>query len=99
MSLVIQWDAAKAKSNEVKHRVSFEEAETVFADTLGWIYADPLHSQYERREILIGESNRHRLLLVCFTELSEGYVRIFSSREPTAHERRKYETERGARGH
>lgn len=99
MSLKIEWDEAKARSNQLKHGVSFEEAETVFADPLGWIYADPLHSEYERREILIGESSRHRLLLVCFTELSEGNVRIFSSRVPTTHERRKYEAERGSRGH
>ena len=68
MSYWFEWDAAKAEANLTKHGVSFEEAETVFADPLGWIYPDPLHSRSEFREILIGSSALGRLLLVCFAE-------------------------------
>lgn len=91
MGLWFDWDTAKARANLAKHGVSFEEAETVFADPLGLIYEDLLHSDPELREILIGRSAMGRLLLVCFTETSEEAVRIISSREPTTHERRGYE--------
>jgi hypothetical protein len=91
MSLWFEWDPGKASANLEEHGVSFEEAETAFADPLGLIYDDSLHSEGERREILIGQSAMGRLLLVCFTEAPEGFVRIISSREPTRHERRGYE--------
>lgn len=85
-----EWDPTKALENLGKHGVSFEEAESVFTDLLGWIYPDPLHSQEEYREILIGQSNAGRLLLVCFREFADT-VRIISTRVPTTNERRRYE--------
>lgn len=94
MSLWFEWDPAKARANLDKHGVSFEEAATAFVDPLGWIYADPLHSEEEHREILVAESSGGRLVLVCFVETGEGSVRIFSAREPTKNERRKYEAGR-----
>ena len=95
--LWFSWDGRKAQANLAKHGVSFEEAETAFADPLGWIYPDPLHSADERREVLIAESSRGRVLLVCFREAPGGSVRIISSREPTKNERRKYEAGRADR--
>jgi uncharacterized protein len=92
MSLRFDWDLKKARKNLAKHGVSFEEAESVFADPLAWIYPDPLHSEEEHREILIGQSTAGRLLLVCFAEL-EDTVRMISTREPTTNERHKYEEE------
>ena len=56
MPLQFEWDPKKAKANEAKHRVSFEEAITVFADLLARIFEDPEHSESERREIIIGHS-------------------------------------------
>ncbi len=94
MTLSMEWNAGKAETNLRKHGVSFEEAATAFADPLGWIYPDPLHSDEELREILIGESSVGRLLLVCFTERQNNIIRIISSRIPTKHERQKYEAER-----
>ena len=91
MGLWFEWDPGKARANLEKHGVSFEEAESAFADPLGLNYDDPLHSEGERREILIGQSTTGRLLLICFTEVPDGVVRIISSREPTKHERRGYE--------
>lgn len=91
MNLRFDWDPFKAEANVAKHGVSFGEAETAFADPLGLIYPDPLHSETEGREILIARSAAGRLLLVCFTATSETSVRIISSREPTKNERRGYE--------
>jgi len=95
--LWFEWDPRKAILNVEKHGVSFEEAETAFADPLGRIFPDPLHSEEEIREILIAESSRGRLLLVCFAELMENRIRIISSREPTTHERQRYEQARADR--
>jgi uncharacterized protein len=54
MPLVFEWDAEKAKNNRRKHRVSFDEACTVFDDPLAFIFLDEDHSQGEAREIIIG---------------------------------------------
>ncbi len=46
-SIEFEWDAAKAAANLRKHRVSFEEAESVFDDDLAYIQEDELHSEPE----------------------------------------------------
>jgi uncharacterized DUF497 family protein len=84
-----EWDELKAASNEEKHGVSFEEARTVFDDPLARIFEDD-DAAGERREILIGHSDRHRLLLVCFIETVSS-VRLISARAATRRERRDYE--------
>jgi len=56
MALRFTWDPRKAAANLLKHRVSFGEAVTVFADPLARIHDDPDHSVGERREIIIGYS-------------------------------------------
>ena len=86
-----EWDAGKAASNRKKHRVTFNEAATVFGDLLAQIFDDPEHSAYEHREIIVGNSLRNRLLMVCFTERAEDIVRIFSARLATRKERQDYE--------
>jgi len=93
MNLRFEWDAHKALTNQVKHGVSFEEATTVFADPLARIFDDPDHSVAESREIIIGLSQKQRLLVVCFTERSDT-VRIFSARKATKWERQDYEERR-----
>lgn len=82
------WDPKKAESNLKKHGVSFNEAVTVFADPLALVIEDPL---YRERAILIGQSERQRLLFTVFVELAEDSVRIISARRATSHERRRYE--------
>ncbi|MGE0087415.1 MAG: BrnT family toxin [Desulfococcaceae bacterium] len=86
-----EWDNHKAGINIGKHKVSFEEALTVFSDPLAFIFDDETHSVNEKREIIIGHSENNRLLPVCFTEQAEDIVRIFSSRPATRKERRDYE--------
>ncbi len=90
MSLEFEWDQEKAASNQQKHRISFEEAATVFADPLAAIFHDEVHSEQEQREIIVGHSAKNRLLLVCFTE-RVGAIRIIGARQATKKERRDYE--------
>jgi uncharacterized DUF497 family protein len=73
-----EWDQSKAASNLKKHGVSFEEAKTVFDNSLAVIFNDEAHSASEQREIIIGHSRQNRLLLIAFTERS-GNVRIISA--------------------
>jgi hypothetical protein len=90
MSVRFEWDPKKANVNLAKHRVSFEEAMTVFSDPLAKIFKDDLHSTEEQREIVIGHSSRQRLLLVSFA-VRETTIRILSAREATTPERKDYE--------
>lgn len=84
------WDPGKAKRNQAKHGVSFEEATTVFDDPLYIDFFDPAHSEQENRFILIGCSSQQRLLLVSYAE-REDHTRIISARQATNRERQAYE--------
>ncbi|NJM39974.1 MAG: BrnT family toxin [Anaerolineae bacterium] len=95
MSLEFEWDAKKAARNRKKHKVSFEEAQTVFEDETAYTFPDELHSTDEDREIIIGHSSRNRLLLVCFVERILDVIRIFSARRATENERADYEENAG----
>lgn len=90
MSLTFEWDPRKATTNLGKHKVSFAEATTVFNDPFGAAVADPDHSSEEERFILVGQSNRHRLLIIAFTERSRR-IRLISARLLTESERKQYE--------
>ena len=90
MPLRMQWDAKKAANNLAKHGVSFDEAATVFQDPLGKIVDDPRHSIGEQRYVLLGYSERGRLLAVMFTDRA-GAVRLISARRTTGRERREHE--------
>jgi hypothetical protein len=85
-----EWDESKATANLKKHGVSFEEAKTVFANGLAVIFDDAAHSVDKRREIIIGHSRNHRLLLISFTERPKA-IRIVSARLATRREREDYE--------
>ena len=83
-------DPDKAADNFLKHGVDFDEAETVFADTLSITMPDPDHSHGEERWLMIGLSRKGRLLVVCHTERGE-LIRIFSARSATRQEKKAYE--------
>jgi uncharacterized protein len=85
-----EWDKEKAASNLTKHRVSFEEAKTVFDDPLYVDFYDPDHSEDEERYLIVGESNQGRLLIVSYTERGNS-IRLISAREVTPTERVAYE--------
>ena len=78
----------KAASNLKKHGVSFVEAASVFADPLAAMVEDALDPE---RAILIGQSEKGRVLLVVFIEQSEDTIHIISARRATSHERKRYE--------
>jgi len=89
--IIFEWDPQKAKSNLEKHGVSFEEASTAFQDTLSLTIDDPLHSIDEERLILIGMSQKNRVLVVVHTERGDN-IRIISARKATNKERKSYES-------
>ena len=94
MALEFEWDASKAEENVTTHGVRFDEGLTVFANPLARIFDDPDHSDTERRELIIGHSARHRLVLVAYTERL-GRIRIISARLATRQERNDYEQAEG----
>jgi len=87
-----EWDPAKAASNLAKHKVSFDEAKTVFGDPLSTSFADPDHSVDEDRWITIGTSQRGRVVIISHTNRGDR-IRIISARKATPRERMTYEKE------
>jgi uncharacterized DUF497 family protein len=87
-----EWDEAKNRSNFRKHRVWFEEAQTVWADLRSIEFLDPEHSDNEDRFLRIGYSTVGKLLLIVFCEReSGGVIRIISARKATPKEAKTYE--------
>jgi uncharacterized DUF497 family protein len=87
-----EWDAVKARSNLRKHGVSFEEARSVFYDEYARQFFDHEHSNTEERFIMLGMSDRSRILVVCHCERDgEGVIRLISARKATSSERKHYE--------
>ena len=86
-----EWDEKKNRANQRKHRISFEEAQTVFFDENAIEFDGPDHSSEENRFLLLGRSFRLRILVVChcFRE-SASVIRIISARRATAKERSVY---------
>ena len=85
-----EWDSTKAAENLAKHGVSFEEAATVFRDTLSQTGQDPDHSVGEERFVIFGLATSGRLLAVAHTERGDT-IRIISARPATPGERTIYE--------
>lgn len=92
MARRFEWDRVKAESNFRKHGVGFDEAQTVFLDELSITVPDREHSQTEERLIILGLSNRRRLLVVSFVERGDR-LRLINARKATRAERTKYEEE------
>ncbi len=88
--MIYEWDAEKAQGNLRKHRVSFEDAATVFLDPLALTFPDPRHSSGEDREITIGRSSRQQVVFVSHCQRG-ARVRIISARKATRGEHRQYE--------
>ncbi|SRR6266540_1036382 len=90
--LRFEWDPKKALANKRKHDVSFEEAETVFADDFALLIDDPEHANEEDRLLLLGLSARLRILVVshCYRK-ADDVIRIISARKATRKEREAYD--------
>ncbi len=89
MALTFEWDEDKAKTNFRKHKVTFEEAKSVFNDPLLLTFPDPDHSDDEERYLNIGMSLKRRVLIVVHTERYQT-IRLISSRKATRSQRRAY---------
>jgi uncharacterized protein len=87
---IFEWDPVKAEKNVRRHAVTFNEATTVFGDLLNLLMIDPDHSRDAQRFLLVGMSNRRRLLVVAFAERPPR-TRLISARRATRQERRRYE--------
>lgn len=85
-----EWDPKKAATNLKKHRVTFQEAATVFGDPLAITFQDPDHSKDEERELTFGQSLQKRLIVVSHTE-RKNRTRIISARLMKHKERVIYE--------
>jgi uncharacterized protein len=90
VEIIFEWDEEKARKNKRKHKVTFQEAATIFADPSIATMFDPDHSDAEDRFISIGRSSQGRLLVVVYTERG-GVTRLISCRKAEPTERRKYE--------
>lgn len=86
------WDPGKARANERKHGVTFEEATTVFFDEEAILIDDPDHSVDEDRFLLVGLSAQIRLLTVCHCVREDGgdVIRVISARKAARPERATY---------
>ena len=86
-----EWDVAKATSNQKKHGVSFEEAESVFYDEFAVQFYDAENSESEDRFLMLGFSGEARILIVYHCEREQGKtIRIISTRKATKHESAYY---------
>ena len=92
MEYIFEWNPKKARSNQRKHGVTFDEASAVFGDPLALLMRDADHSLDEERYLVLGMSKQQRLLVVAFAERPPR-TRLISARPATAAERKRYEEE------
>lgn len=86
-----EWDEHKNQINIKKHKVSFEEAKSVFYDDNALVIDDPEHSETEERFIILGSSSKANLLVVCHCyRQSDTVIRIISARKATKTESKQY---------
>ena len=89
--IYFEWDERKDRENKRKHKVSFEEAQTVFLDENAIRYFDPDHSDDEDRFLLLGMSFTLRVLVVCHCYwVDDSVIRIISARKADKREQSDY---------
>lgn len=90
------WDENKNRINQSKHKISFDEAKTVFYDEEAIVFDDPEHSEDEDRFLIIGFSEKAHLCIVshCYRE-NDAVIRIISARRATKNESMYYNEENG----
>jgi uncharacterized protein len=90
-----EWDKKKESANIKKHGISFEEASSVFYDDFAVQFYDDSHSELEEdRFLMLGMSNKAKMLMVCYCErLSGNVLRIISARKATKNEQKFYRGE------
>ena len=86
-----EWDERKNRENKRKHKVSFEEAQSVFLDENALRFFDPDHSQDEDRFLMLGMSFTLRVLVVCHCyREDDSVIRIISARKADKREQSDY---------
>ena len=90
-TIKFDWDKNKARINLAKHKVSFEEAQSVFDDDNARLIFDPDHSESEDRFILLGLSCSLKVLTVvhCYKD-EDNIIRLISARKATKSEIKNY---------
>jgi uncharacterized DUF497 family protein len=89
-----EWDTEKAVANQRKHKITFEEAQTVFMDNSALRIHDPDHSENEDRFVLMGLSSEGRMLTICHCYRENEKIRIISARKATRAESLNYEKQK-----
>ena len=91
-AIIFEWDENKDRENQKKHKVSFDGAKSVFYDDNARLILDPDHSEEEDRFILLGLSDKLRMLVVVHSHREKDEViRIISARKATKNETNFYE--------
>jgi len=90
MGIEFAWDEEKNCSNQKKHGVSFEEAETIFYDDDALLKYDEEHSRDEERFVMLGMSRANRMLVVCHCYRIGEVIRLISARKATRKEESQY---------
>ena len=85
-----EWNLIKERLNIAKHGVDFEEAKSVFADEFALVLFDEDHSNDEERFLILGMSQKERILLVVHCYHENDTIRIISSRKATKNETKQY---------
>ena len=85
-----EWNLIKERLNVAKHGVDFEEAKSVFADEFALVLFDEDHSNDEERFLILGMSQKERILLVVHCYRENDTIRIISSRKATKNEAKQY---------
>ncbi|MBC8442450.1 MAG: BrnT family toxin [Deltaproteobacteria bacterium] len=85
------WNKTKAKANLLKHKISFNEATSVFSDDNARLIYDPDHSLEEERFLLLGLSYKLKISIVvhCMKDESNE-IRIISARKASQKEQKQY---------
>jgi uncharacterized protein len=91
MTIQFEWDPQKGLSNLKKHKVSFDEARTVFFDEEAIVYFDKDHSDHEDRFLILGQSETTNILVVCHCHYEDpNTFRLISARRATEKENDYY---------
>ncbi|HTC19915.1 MAG TPA: BrnT family toxin [bacterium] len=87
--MLVIWNPLKAISNQRKHGVAFEEAQSVLESDVQLVLEDREHQ--EQRFIVLGYSKKLNLLVVVYAYREIDVIRIISARKATRKERENYE--------
>ena len=89
--VTFEWDENKNLANQRKHKVSFEEARSVFFDEKAIEFYDDEYAESEERFLILGISAKMRILMVCHClRQNETVIRIISARKATKKEKQEY---------